>query len=159
MQKPCERGWWPPIFIRLLFITYQSAHYKTNMGAQWLNGRVLGPQVRASSASLCCVLEQTNKQYKPTGAAMKRWLGRDCHWNSEPSYFIFMEYLRKIKQNQQSEPKHLYTYEPPVQKFCIRPCVEHPAKAQVSIDAVCLQILWVLSYAHRTPNEHPTKTD
>ena len=29
-----------------------------------------------------------------------------------PNYFIFMGYLRQMRYNQQSEPPHLYTYEP-----------------------------------------------
>ena len=37
-------------------------------------------------------------------------------WNNlvsvRPNYFIFMEYLRKKRWNQQSEPSHLYIYEP-----------------------------------------------
>ena len=37
-----------------------------------------------------------------------------------PNYYIFMGYLRKMKENQQGEPPHLYTYEYPFQKSWIR---------------------------------------
>ena len=47
-------------------------------------------------------------------------------WNNlvsvRPNYFIFMKYLRKNRWHQQSEPPHLYTYEPIFQKSSIRPC-------------------------------------
>ena len=44
-------------------------------------------------------------------------------WNNlvsvRPKYFIFMRYLRKMRENQQSKPQNLYTYEPPFQKSWI----------------------------------------
>ena len=47
-------------------------------------------------------------------------------WNNlvsmRPNNFIFMEYLRKMSQDQNGEPPTLYTYEPPFQKSWIRPC-------------------------------------
>ena len=47
----------------LMYIFVSSLNLPSNTGAQWLSGRVLdseteGRQVRASPASLCCVLEQ-----------------------------------------------------------------------------------------------------
>ena len=31
-----------------------------------------------------------------------------------PNYFVFMGYLRNVREKQQSEPPYLYTYEPPL---------------------------------------------
>ena len=39
-----------------------------------------------------------------------------------PNYLIFIGYLRKMRENQQNEPPHLYTYEPTLLKSWIRPC-------------------------------------
>ena len=77
--------------------------------------------------------------------SLKRWLGEHCSggskgcsggspllnslwkWNNlvskRPNYLIFMGYLRQMRQNQQSEPSHLYTYGPHFKESLIRPCI------------------------------------
>ena len=42
-----------------------------------------------------------------------------------PYYSIFMGYLRKMRENQQSELPHLYTYEHPFQKSWIHHWIEN----------------------------------
>ena len=55
--------WWADVFESLIYLHVNLSVKYISVGAQWLSGRVLdsttdGPRVRASPASLGCVLEQ-----------------------------------------------------------------------------------------------------
>ena len=148
MQKPCGRGWWPPIFIRLLFITYQPTHYKTKKGAQWLNGRVLGSQVRAPPASLCCVLEQTNNQYKTNRSRSEKMI-RACLPFILVNQIISFSWIDKISK---VNPTPLYIWTPFPEILDPLLCWA-PSEGSGQHWPCLLADILVLSYAHRTPNE------